>query len=502
MAVLPPIDVSNILKSALSARGFWLPKKAENPLSDAIVKIVGSQTSTIEDTLEQFGEDMADAAGATVSEQITDTLTSKEPPISPQPIIPSISSTNNTAAPTPSSPQEETPTNNTEGPQAPNPTLQTPQTGQSPSEDNASPSLEDTAPVEPSSNISVPPTASTNSPPPPAPLPPPINDEPSFPSQQPTDVSPITQGKEDSPPETALSQEPTDNQPQTVDDTAPSDIPANAQNTPNEQPINNSPPDPQAYNSNTDSPSSLPPSLWGDKEWGALADADDGQNNPSTALPPEETPEIPPTAPLSEPEQSTTPSPVDDNRLSKPVTEEAAPLVDTSPPSQKPKALWGQKEWGNFANNNESPQKTQPDKNEQDASRQAALEKEKRKEHQAKTQQSGKTGETIEALQKGVGDIQKKLQELVPTPAWLIGPSLGSVQEFLPLIDTGWIAAICSILLCMATLIWYYSSNETIKFEIRQNLLKRLIASGVLDAIPYVNWLPWTILVHINTFNI
>jgi len=146
-----------------------------------------------------------------------------------------------------------------------------------------------------------------------------------------------------------------------------------------------------------------------------------------------------------------------------------------------------------------SPQSSQQDQKREQATQLRKQQVASRRSRKNKDKRGGGNNESIEALKKEISSLQGKLKELVPTPSWLIGPGIASIQELLPLIDTGWIAAVSAILLGIAMFIWYVTRNETIKHEIRESLLKRLIASGVLDAIPYVNWFPWTVLVQLNT---
>lgn len=256
-------------------------------------------------------------------------------------------------------------------------------------------------------------------------------------------------------------------------------------------------------------PSALPPSLWGKKQWEALADQPEKSTAPTQQLP---TPGTSPTeSSLPQTGQiSSTPATVDTRNL---LDQSAlanrgrgAPQIGNDPlrnQSLSPSTQSLLSGAPGLSSNLSRPGKTTPQTTtQQDAERQAAFQKDRyadRREDKKKKKKTQTKKDTISSLEKDITDIQGKLKDLIPTPSWFMGPAFGTIQELLPLIDTGWIAAVSGILLMIATAIWYVTRNETVKHEIKQKALKKLIASGVLDSIPYVNWVPWNIVVQINT---
>lgn len=203
---------------------------------------------------------------------------------------------------------------------------------------------------------------------------------------------------------------------------------------------------------------------------------------------PPEAPETPPTSPQKqrpqpkEKQQSERPpkrgpqQPQEAPPQEEPVP--GAPSGDITPPEEAP---------------DESKEKEKPEAPKQESApeseEQKAAETKKAQQQALMQQEAQQTTEATEA-EKELKTLQDKARQFGPSLGKIMIPFVDIIQEFLPLLDTGFIAGVVSVVTTASKVLWFLSQGPHLKEFIWEKARKRFAISAIIEVIPWLNWIP------------
>lgn len=123
----------------------------------------------------------------------------------------------------------------------------------------------------------------------------------------------------------------------------------------------------------------------------------------------------------------------------------------------------------------------------------------KKAQQQARLEQgAAQTGEIAEA-EKELKTLTDKARQFGPSLGKMLLPVVDAVQEFLPLLDTGFIAGLVSIVTTTSKVLWFMSQGAHLKEFVWKKAKARFAISSIIEIIPWVNWIPSALLTDLLT---
>lgn len=142
----------------------------------------------------------------------------------------------------------------------------------------------------------------------------------------------------------------------------------------------------------------------------------------------------------------------------------------------------------------ETPQQADEPKTEQQQEAET-----KKAQQQARIQQgAAQTGEVAEA-EKELKTLTDKARQFGPSLGKIMIPIASAIQEFLPLLDTGFIAGLVSIVTTASKALWFISQGTHLKEFVWKKAKARFAISSIIEVVPWLNWIPSALLTDILT---
>lgn len=162
-----------------------------------------------------------------------------------------------------------------------------------------------------------------------------------------------------------------------------------------------------------------------------------------------------------------------------------APSGDITPPEETP---------GESKEKQETPKQKGGPKSEQEQAADT-----KKAQQQARLEQgAAQTGEISEA-EKELKTLKDKVRQFGPSLGKMLLPVADAVQEFLPLLDTGFIAGLVSIVTTASKVLWFMSQGAHLKEFVWKKAKARFAISSIIEVVPWLNWIPSALLTDIFT---
>lgn len=161
---------------------------------------------------------------------------------------------------------------------------------------------------------------------------------------------------------------------------------------------------------------------------------------------------------------------------------------------------------GDIAPQEETPGESKEKEKPEAPKQEGALESEEQKavetkknQQQARIQQgAAQTGEIAEA-EKELKTLTDKARQFGSSLGKLAIPLADTIQEFLPLLDTGFIAGLVSIVTTASKALWFMSQGSHLKEFVWKKAKARFAISSIIEVVPWLNWIPSALLTDIFT---